>query len=1112
MLKTTKQLVMTEEIKRKTIITIILFALMIPVVLFGFAGGEGTIEDPYQVENAEHLNEVRDFRSSHFIQTADIDLSEFLSPGGAGFNDGKGWKPLFSIHYTFEGTYEGNNFKISNLFIDDDKLEDAGLFAGTSEDAVIRNLRLENVDITGKYVGALVNSHRGEMINCSSSGIVRGGSVGGLCYKAGVSIGPHRVDSLTNCFSECEIVGTGLAGGIISKLFNGTIQDSYAEGTVIANGEFSCAGGLISRSFSGVVDNCYATGNVTASSSAGGLIGDASSTVSNSYATGNVVLLEDNEEGNAGGLIGTHDSLSSINNVYATGSVTGKGNIGGLVGYHLYRRDINNSYAAGSVSGEGNLGGLVGYSEEESTHPTSYWSICSTGMYSPEGGGLLMNEMLSADSFTDWDFVSVWQIDEGESYPYLRTNKPVVIPRPPERENDLGIIMTSAPSFGTTGSGYNVEVLIFNLGNRTQNNFTVTLFEDDEEVMSVRASEHTLFGKYDVRWIVFPWLPENTGEVVLTASIESNNDDYLDNNHTIPHTVSMYMGFTDGDGSEENPYQVSHYQHLDYIRNELDANYIQTADIDMEGRGLIPIGGETEYGSYFTGVYDGNGYQVGNFTVDESIYEYTKYGSLFTKVGKQGVIKNLTINNVRIENGGGIAGYNRGSIINCKVTNIIPYDESGLLEIGGIVRENRGLIKDCSVESDLHAKGNIGGIAIYDYEGVIKSCSYAGNINIIHSSGYSTGGIVCNAYGSTIIDSHTSGLIEPEALYHYAGGIVAKAENNTEIRDSSSRMTINPTYARSLETGGIAGVCIDSLIENCSSNGNIRSHSTAGGIVGAALTSTVLNSFSEGNIYGGDMYTGGLIGVTSECTVKYCYSTCDVYSSGYAGGLIGKSGGYVFDCYARGNVVGNQEAGGLIGRAGFIKLSAIERCYSTGTVEGVYRAGGLVGYNIGLIEAVDCFWDIESSECDKSYAGTGKTTDEMLLQATYTNWDFTDVWRIDENRSYPYLAYQDGPVNVDKSVETLPLTTRLHGNYPNPFNPETTIHFTLSKPGKARLEIFNIKGQKVATLLDGYLQSGDQRVVWSGKDNMNVQQSSGVYFYRLTTDNYQADKRMMLLK
>jgi len=88
----------------------------------------------------------------------------------------------------------------------------------------------------------------------------------------------------------------------------------------------------------------------------------------------------------------------------------------------------------------------------------------------------------------------------------------------------------------------------------------------------------------------------------------------------------------------------------------------------------------------------------------------------------------------------------------------------------------------------------------------------------------------------------------------------------------------------------------------------------------------------------------------------------------------------------------------------------------------------------------------------------------------------------------------------------------LLANYPNPFNPTTAISFSLPSAGEVRLEVFNVMGQKVATLTDGTLEAGSHTVTWDSRDHTGHNVSSGVYFYRLTTDNFVDTKKMLLLK
>ncbi len=100
--------------------------------------------------------------------------------------------------------------------------------------------------------------------------------------------------------------------------------------------------------------------------------------------------------------------------------------------------------------------------------------------------------------------------------------------------------------------------------------------------------------------------------------------------------------------------------------------------------------------------------------------------------------------------------------------------------------------------------------------------------------------------------------------------------------------------------------------------------------------------------------------------------------------------------------------------------------------------------------------------------------------------------------------------NDDENI--IPMITRLNKNYPNPFNPETTISFDLNKNQNVKLEIFNIKGQKVKTLCNDNLNAGNHKYIWNGTDSNNRKVASGVYFAKMTSKSLNKTQKMILMK
>jgi len=97
-------------------------------------------------------------------------------------------------------------------------------------------------------------------------------------------------------------------------------------------------------------------------------------------------------------------------------------------------------------------------------------------------------------------------------------------------------------------------------------------------------------------------------------------------------------------------------------------------------------------------------------------------------------------------------------------------------------------------------------------------------------------------------------------------------------------------------------------------------------------------------------------------------------------------------------------------------------------------------------------------------------------------------------------------------VTQRPKEFELGQNYPNPFNPSTTIKFSLPEASYVKLEVFNILGQKVKSLLDEKKNVGIHTVVWNGENQNGEKVSSGIYFYRLETESYRSVKKMVLLR
>jgi len=345
------------------------------------------------------------------------------------------------------------------------------------------------------------------------------------------------------------------------------------------------------------------------------------------------------------------------------------------------------------------------------------------------------------------------------------------------------------------------------------------------------------------------------------------------------------------------------------------------------------------------------------------------------------------------------------------------------------------------------------------------------------------------------------------ALFGYTAGMVTVAKLGLT--------NVNITGYEAV--GAIVGICMDHLdIINSFSTGSVNGVERVGGVVGDLRASYIINCSSSVIIYGTDS-VGGLTGSIAKSLVKRSCSKGEIIGGTRTGGLVGtinQSG--VIDCFSRVSVRGSHSVGGLVG---ILDLGSIENSYSSGVVVADYDFGGLIGELFSISYLVEnSYWDIESSGISVSPAGEGRTTEEMTYPYagnTYVDWDFEEIWMSDESQSindgYPYL--QDVVLSADDISQPVVSSLTLR-NYPNPFNPETTVIFTLSRQvSYLKLKIINSRGRLVRILIAGRPHNeGEYRIAWDGKNESGEQVGSGVYYCLLTTPDFVAAKKMLLIK
>jgi CubicO group peptidase (beta-lactamase class C family) len=111
-----------------------------------------------------------------------------------------------------------------------------------------------------------------------------------------------------------------------------------------------------------------------------------------------------------------------------------------------------------------------------------------------------------------------------------------------------------------------------------------------------------------------------------------------------------------------------------------------------------------------------------------------------------------------------------------------------------------------------------------------------------------------------------------------------------------------------------------------------------------------------------------------------------------------------------------------------------------------------------------------------------------------------------------FMRMIDATVDVRTANTEIPDHSSLAENWPNPFNPETSISYELSGNSNVSLTVFNLLGQRIRTLIDGYQFAGNHSLIWNGKDDSGIPAPSGLYIYTLQADDFVASKRMTLIK
>ena len=392
-----------------------------------FAGGSGSIGNPYKISTIEQMNNMLLYPNAHYILINDITLPQAAQ-------NTSNFTSLFNGETMFNGSLNGNGHTIYNLTIYNINTFYTGLFACIGVDGSVTNLTLENVNLQGtNYIGGIAGYALGEITDCKVSGkIIYIPQNSYKIYLGGIA--GRAENNVNGCTSSVEIIADGVngetyVGGIVgyysygmgksetsftvvssvnislsaneNNRINGylggvfgessetiSIINSRFDGNITADGlGHTRAGGLIGYCSSGTFSSCYSTGEIYVtnvdSAHVGGLTGccNISGTFSSCYTTGDITVTTASYSLFVGGITG--DGWGTFSSCYTTGEIyvmtAGSAYVGGIAGDG--RGTFSSCYTTGEIYvtagdrayfSEMLVGGLIGRSDTFSTIFNSY--------------------------------------------------------------------------------------------------------------------------------------------------------------------------------------------------------------------------------------------------------------------------------------------------------------------------------------------------------------------------------------------------------------------------------------------------------------------------------------------------------------------------------------------------------------------------------------------------------------------------------------------------------------------------------------------------------------------------------------------------------------------
>ncbi len=610
-------------------------------------------------------------------------------------------------------------------------------------------------------------------------------------------------------------VGTLVGNLAFGKVVNCCVRGAHVSGDEAVGGLAGCTGGWLE------IADCYVKAEVTGHVDVGGLVGHNSTGIQSCHTEGMVLGQE-----RVGGLVGGNGA--GITHSYSTAGIVGRDGVGGLVGRNeLWSGRVRESYAAGDVNGVTDVGGLVGDNGVEVTDCYAVGSVSGS-----EGVGGLVG-------------CNRGRVTNGYS---------------------IGRSAGKGTTGGLVGCGYGHVVNSF--WNTETSGQTASAGGTGKTTSQMQqATTYGLWGACDHAGI---WT-QAEGQDYPRLAWEGHAGQALG--------LSDLTGLLSGRGTAGDPFLITTAEDLyaiGFFPCDWDKSFRLMADIDLSGfdgkegrptfKTIATSGADQVSGSFsgvpFTGVFDGNGHSITNFTHAPS--EGSHFG-FFGHVEK-GQIRNVGMINPRVTGDSLtavlVAHLVHGSVVNCYVSGgTVTGDNQVALLVGEV---HGGTVTDCDVS---------GGAVTGTYEvGALAGLANGGRITRCHSTAR-VGGYDC------------------------VGGMVGN--NGSDISDCESSGAVTGDE----EVGGVAGYNWGRISGSCSRS-IVKGKTYVGGITGQNYAFLSDSEWSAGSGIADCYFVGSVTGVES------------------VGGLVGRNGlkassaeylGIVSRSYCAGKVSGTRRVGGLVG-------------------------------------------------------------------------------------------------------------------------------------------------------------------------------------------------------